>query len=199
MTKLWKLPFILMLTTLIAASALSLVNTSTKPLIEEHKRQATIEALGVVSPSGLDGVNLPVINQNEEIDYYKCYTSPDTSGLVGYIFNAYGVGYSSTIETMVGIDTTGIIQSIIVLSQVETPGLGTKIMEVKYGDPEPWFQVQFKKRTIAEMDVDKDGGPIESITGATISSRAITKSIREAFTELEKKIGGFQKDSKPVI
>ena len=189
MTKLWKLPFILMLTTLVAASALSLVNSSTKPLIEEHKRKATIAALGVVSPAGLDGLNLPVLNENEEIDYYKCYANSDTTGILGYIFKAYGVGYSSTIETMVGIDTTGIIKSIIILSQVETPGLGTKIMEVKYGEPEPWFQVQFKNRTIAEMDVDKDGGPIESITGATISSRAITKSIREAFSEFEKKVG----------
>lgn len=199
MTKLWKLPLILMLTTLIAASALSLVNNGTKPLIEEHKRKAIIAALEVVSPAGLNGIDIPIYEQKEKVDYYKCYSNPDTTGLVGYVFTAYGVGYSSTVETMVGIDTTGIIKSIIVLSQVETPGLGTKIMEVKYGDAEPWFQVQFKNRTIAEMDVDKDGGPIESITGATISSRAVAKSIREGVLILEKKVGGFQRETQPVI
>ena len=84
MNQLWKLPIVLMITTLIAASALSLVNTSTKPLIEEHKRQAIQAALKIVSPSGLEGVNLPIY-ENDKIDYYKCYANSDTTGLVGYL------------------------------------------------------------------------------------------------------------------
>ena len=50
-----------------------------------------------------------------------------------------------------------------------------------------------------QLTVDKDGGTIESITGATISSRAVTNSIYKALEDLEKKIGGFQNKVKPVI
>jgi len=49
MNQLWKLPIVLMITTLIAASALSLVNNSTKPLIEEHKRKAILAAASYIS------------------------------------------------------------------------------------------------------------------------------------------------------
>ena len=68
MNQLWKLPFVLMITTLIAASALSLVNTSTKPLIEEHNRQVILEALKIVSSSRLEGVNLPIYEDDKIID-----------------------------------------------------------------------------------------------------------------------------------
>ena len=192
MNQLWKLPFVLMITTLIAASALSLVNNSTKPLIEEHKRKAILAALKIVSPAGIEGVNLPVY-EGETIDYYKCYANSDTTGLLGYVFTAYGVAYSSTIETMVGIDTSGIVKAITILDQRETPGLGTKILEVKYGEQEPWFQIQFKNKSADQILVDKDGGTIVSITGATISSRAVAKSIQDKIAEFEKKIGGFAK------
>jgi electron transport complex protein RnfG len=73
-----------------------------------------------------------------------------------------------------------------VLSQVETPGLGTKVEEVKYGDEDPWFTQQFLQKSAATLAVDKDGGEIQSITGATISSRALTKSVVAAYEKLLK-------------
>ncbi len=197
MSQLLKLPVVLMITTLIAAAALSFVNESTKPLIEEHKREAIRAALNIVSLAGQDGINVPVIGSFGQIDYYICYSKSDTSGLSGYIFTAYGVGYSSTIETMVGVDTLGVIKAITILEQRETPGLGTKILEVIYGEEEPWFQIQFKNKTADQMVVDKDGGKINSITGATISSRAVAESIQDAMAELEKKIAEFPKGSTP--
>ncbi len=197
MSQLLKLPIVLMITTLIAAAALSFVNESTKPLIEEHKRETVRAALNIVSLAGQAGINVPVFDSDGQIDYYVCYSNPDTSGLSGYIFTAYGVGYSSTIETMVGVDTVGVIKAITILEQRETPGLGTKILEIKYGEEEPWFQIQFKNKTVDQMVVDKDGGTINSITGATISSRAIAESIQDGMAELEKKIDGVPKSSIP--
>ena len=71
------------------------------------------------------------------------------------------------------------------LSQVETPGLGTKVEEVKYGEDDPWFTRQFLGKTANAVAVDKDGGDIQSITGATISSRALAKSVVAAYEKLQ--------------
>lgn len=199
MNQLWKLPFILMFTTLIAAAALALVNNTTKPIIEKHKRETLMAALSNVSPAGEKGKIEPVLTPDGQVDYYKCYAESDSTKPVGYIFTAFGVGYSSTVETLVGVDTARTIFGINILSQQETPGLGAKVTEIKYGDAKPWFQTQFAGKKMNQLAVDKDGGAIESVTGATISSRAVTNSIHKALEELVKKIDRSQNKVKPVI
>ncbi|MBD3287261.1 RnfABCDGE type electron transport complex subunit G [candidate division KSB1 bacterium] len=189
MKEILKLGGILMLITAIAGGALSMVNSITKPKIELQKRLALERALLKALPTADSDAIIPVETNGQK--YYKGYESPDTTGLVGYAFVAKGKGYSSEIETMVGIDTTGAITGTSILHQVETPGLGTKIEEVTYGEEKPWFQQQFMDRTWEELKLDKDGGDINSITGATISSRAVTSSIREGLKELENELGGF--------
>ncbi len=182
-----KLGFILMLITAIAASGLSAVYSVTKPRILEQKRMALENALTVALPSADKEAIIPVI-KDENVLYYKGYTDADTTQFVGYAFVAYGPAYSSTIETMVGVDSVGKIIGLKVMSQTETPGLGTKIEEVKYGESEPWFQKQFFTKLAEKVKVDKDGGDIQSITGATISSRAVTKSIVNGYEKLKEQI-----------
>jgi electron transport complex protein RnfG len=185
-----KMTGMLMMVTVVAAAALAGVNAVTKPRIEEQRRLALERALTIALPQADSSAIFPIMD-NDKVLYYKGYFSPDTSTLVGYAFVAYGKGYSSTVETMVGVDTSGTICGTKVLHQVETPGLGTKIEEIRYGEDKPWFQEQFKKRRAKELVVDKDGGEINSVTGATISSRAVTKSIAEGLVWLEKEVGGF--------
>lgn len=179
-----KLGGILMLITVIAAAGLAAVYSVTKPRIEEQKRLALERALTVALPGADKRAIVPVVKDGQVL-YYKGYASPDTTQLVGYAYVAYGIGYSSTIETMVGVDTTGKILGLKVLSQVETPGLGSKVEEIKYGEKDPWFQRQFIGRSAKKLAVDKDGGEIKSITGATISSRALTNSIVAGYKKLQ--------------
>ena len=179
-----KLSLFLTIVTAIAALALAGVNSVTKPLIEEQRRLATQNALLKVLPDAAEGVYVDISNEAEEFEegqLYKGYAGKDTTGLTGLAFKAFGKAYSSTIETMVGIDLQGTMKGIKVLFQQETPGLGTKIEEVKYGESVSWFQEQFKDKSAEKVAVDKDDGEIVSITGATISSRAIAKSINEGF------------------
>ncbi|OQX59412.1 hypothetical protein DRQ12_04170 [candidate division KSB1 bacterium] len=192
MNKIIRLPVILCTTTIIAAGALAIVNNLTKPRIDAQKKAALQAALTQVLPRAKEGVIVPV-KRSGKLEYYVGYARKDTTNKVGYIFIARGKGYSSTIETLVGINTAGIIEGIKVLHQLETPGLGAKIVEIRHGEQKPWFQVQFIGKRKDDLTVDKDGGTIQSITGATISSRALTNSIRQAIEELEKKIGGFAK------
>jgi len=93
---------------------------------------------------------------------------------------------------MVGVDTTGTIKGIKIMQQVETPGLGTKVEEVRYGENFSWFQDQFLNHVAQGLAVDKDGGKIISVTGATISSRAVANSIKKGLSKLEKKVKGFK-------
>ena len=185
MKDLLKLPVILTIVTVVAAGALAYVFNTTKPKIEAEKRLVQEQALKQSLPKAAKGVIVPV-KQGDKILYYKGYASPDTTDLVGYIVLSSAHGYSSTIEVMIGVDTTGVIQGMKILSQSETPGLGAKITEVKYGDKWPWFQHQFIGKKGDNLQVDKDGGEIKSVTGATISSRAVTKAVREGVLKLEK-------------
>ena len=85
-------------------------------------------------------------------------------------------GYSGKIEVMVGIDTAGIIRNIEVLEHRETPGLGSKIRDKA-------FIGQFlgKSPDLFNMKVKKDGGEVDAISGATISSRAFAEAVQSAY------------------
>jgi len=182
-----KLGGLLFAVTAIAATALAGIYSVTKPRIERQKQLVLENALTVALPSVEQEAIFPV-QRDGKVLYYEGYTSKDKSELVGYAFVAKGPAYSSVIETMVGVDTTGQILGMQVLSQQETPGLGTRIEEVKYGEEDPWFQRQFIGKIAENLKVDKDGGDIQAITGATISSRALTKSVVEAFFQLKQEI-----------
>ncbi len=179
----FKFALILGLVVVIAAGALAWVNDITKPKIIAQQKKAVQEALTFVLPDAIDGVVIPFPDE-ENVNYYTGYKNPDTTNMFGYAFLTFAKGYSSTIRTMVGIDTTGSILRIKVLSQQETPGLGTKCEEVKSGETEAWWQVQFKDQNASAVLVDKDGGDIVSLTGATITSRAITDAIRLKSTDI---------------
>ena len=182
-----KLGAILMAITVISAATLAGVYSVTRPKIEEQKRLALERALTVALPTADPRYILPV-RENDAVLYYKGFSSEDTIHAVGYAFVSYGPGYSSVIETMVGVDTLGAIIGMKVLAQVETPGLGTKIEEVKDGETDPYFTRQFLTRRADNLAVDKDGGDIDSITGATISSRAVTNSVVDGYRQFNKNL-----------
>ncbi|MBN1465775.1 RnfABCDGE type electron transport complex subunit G [candidate division KSB1 bacterium] len=183
MKELCKLGGLLMLITTIAASALAGIYNVTKPRIEAQKALQLERALTIALPSAPREAIFPV--QDEDVIlYYVGYKTPEKKELIGYAFVSHGSGYSSVIETMVGVDTLGNILGMKVLNQVETPGLGTKVEEIRHGDDAPWFTQQFIARPAGQVAVDKDGGDIQSITGATISSRALTKSVVAAYEKL---------------
>lgn len=180
-----KLGGILMLTTAIAATGLAAVYSVTKPMILEQKRLAIENALTIALPTANKEAIEPV-EFDGKIAYYKGFSDNDKSTLVGYAFIAYGPAYSSTIETMVGVDNEGQILGMKVLAQTETPGLGTKVEQIKYGESSPWFTDQFLNKAAYSVAVEKDGGEINSITGATISSRAVAKSVVAGYENFQK-------------
>ncbi|MBD3376524.1 RnfABCDGE type electron transport complex subunit G [candidate division KSB1 bacterium] len=187
MKEIIKLGVILALITAIAAAGLAAVYSVTKPRIEEQKQKALQAALTQALPQSPAEAIEPVETEGT-VSYYIGYESPAKENISGYAFLARGPGYSSVIETMVGVDTAGEIIGMKVLDQKETPGLGTKVEEIRYGENDPWFLRQFMEKKAGQLAVDKDGGEITSITGATISARALTNSVVKGYQELRTRV-----------
>jgi len=191
-----KLTMILLVVSGIAAGSLALVNIKTRPIIEEYKKLEQERAREEVMK---EGVLFKLSDEDADFPYYRVYSDEEGNDLIGYIFTAQGKGYSSTIETVTAVDTSFNVVGIKVTSQQETPGLGSKVSEVKYREDEAWFQRQYFKTyresqgltilNALSLAVDKDGGEVHSITGATISGRAISNSIKDGAKRLQLKIG----------
>ncbi len=93
-----------------------------------------------------------------------------------YAFEATGKGFGGEIGVIVGFEfNNDIMTGASVTTHKETPGLGAKIKS------EDSFSAQFKnKATGYNFNLDKDGGEIDSISGATISSRAVSNAVLHA-------------------
>jgi RnfABCDGE-type electron transport complex G subunit len=282
-----RLTLVLAAVTFVASVVLGFVYQTTKPKIEMTDKLTKENARRVALPEAACGVFTE--EESDGLTYFKGYRSPDTTGFVGYVVTAEGKGYSSTIVTVVGLDPYGRITGLRITSQQETPGLGTRIDEVRStrtvadaiaemmgrGKPKrvcvyvpadtgkvcieatlregescnamdkalaegdtaavialmpgafglseadsvrylshpasafalsravieelrlqntPWFLQQFVGKDAGRLLVraEKTDEYIEAITGATISSSAVTESVRKAIQALGKAIGGFE-------
>ena len=154
----------------VVALALAGVNAVTAPVIEELNAAKTQEAISAVLPGGFE---------NELTDF------ADASGIVSKIYqgaNGYAVevgpgGFDNTITMMVGIDNEGKVLGISIINHTETAGLGAVAAA---GTPAGIaFRDQFVGASGA-VSVTKDGGTMDAITGATITSRAICVGVNAA-------------------
>jgi len=165
-----KLGFTLLIICLIASGILAWVNSITKDRIADIKRREAEAARNELIP----GAAFDPVTIRLEADSLVYYEARDTASgeLKGYTFTAAKTGYSSKIQTMAGVDPQFRLIAIKVIDQAETPGLGANCTQ-------DFFRDGFKGLVGEELVVDKDGGKIKSLTGATITSRAIAQSLQE--------------------
>ena len=155
-----KLGITLMIVTLIASLALAFTNHYTFEKIEMQKESAIKESLDKV---------ISADSFKEEELYYDAY---EDDVLVGRVLKVDVPGYSSTINALVGINLENEITGIDIVSHQETPGLGA---DIEKDD----FLRQFIGKTKDRIKLRREDGEIDGVTGATISSRAITDGVRE--------------------
>ena len=163
-----RITLILLAITAIVAAALAVVNSVTKPIIDQLNAEKTQKAIQAVLPGG-----------GESVDF------TDESGLVsvvykgeaGYAVQVAPVGFDSAITMMVGIDFDGNVLGISVIDQSETAGLGAVCAATTSAGEA--FRGQFVGQS-GSVTVTKDGGSIDAITGATITSRAICVGVNAA-------------------
>jgi electron transport complex protein RnfG len=177
----------LTLISLTASACLGFVYELTKEPIALSILNKKLNAIRQVTPEFDNNPNDEMYRlPTGEGDSLDIYPAKKNGEIVGYAVNTYtSKGFSGNISLMAGFKTDGTILSITVLDHKETPGLGTKMTE-------PEFKEQFTGKNPAEftLKVKKDGGPVDAITAATISSRAFCDAVQRAYNTLQK--GGQQ-------
>jgi electron transport complex protein RnfG len=170
-----------------AAACLGFVYEFTKKPIELSNLNKKLEAIKLVVPEFNNNPNSEMFKlPTGEGDSLDIYPAKKGDVIVGYAVNTYSKkGFAGKITLMAGFKPDGTILNIKVLEQKETPGLGTKMTE-------PAFKDQFNDKDPAQfkLKVKKDGGPVDAITAATISSRAFCDAVQRAYSTLQK--GGLK-------
>ena len=114
------------------------------------------------------------------------YAATKDGKLIAYVIPGETKGYGGTIKMLVAVSTDGKVIDYEILTSNETPGLGDNASK------EP-FKKQFQGKTSDELVVTKDPSNtknIQAMTGATISSRAVTKGVKESVDEVVQFAGG---------
>ncbi len=172
---------------LVASACLGFVYEFTKKPIELSILNKKLNAIRQVVPEFNNNPDNEMFRlPTGEGDSLDVYPARKDGEIVGYAISTYtGKGFSGNISLMTGFKPDGTIINISVLEQKETPGLGTKMTE-------PAFKDQFNGKNPLEfsLKVKKDGGPVDAITAATISSRAFCDAVQRAYNTLQK--GGLK-------
>ncbi len=166
----------LLIVTAISSLAASSVYNLTKGPIAEVARLKQQNAIEQVMPGFTELKSFSVMpgSGNDSLKFFEGYANGEK---IGVAINTYTyLGYSGLIRLMVGFDTEGKIVNYKVLEHKETPGLGTKIAD-------QFFIDHFIGRdpSTQPLKVNKDGGDIDAITAATISSRAVCDAVQRAY------------------
>ncbi|MBN1768413.1 MAG: RnfABCDGE type electron transport complex subunit G [Prolixibacteraceae bacterium] len=174
--------------TLIASAALGVVYGVTKEPIARAEANKQELALASVLPKyeklGKVIKVLPV-DGKDSIEIYPAY-SADGEEIASAVKTYTYSGFSGFIEIMVGIDTEGEITGFQVLKHAETPGLGSKMNEWFSNAEKPSQNVIGRAFGDEEFTVYKDGGNVDAITAATITSRAFLDALNRAYRCLDK-------------
>jgi Na+-translocating ferredoxin:NAD+ oxidoreductase subunit G len=156
-----------------AAGALAFVNQITKPKIIEQAKVENASAMKEVSP-GADEFKEVVQNR-----VFDALTGGEKTGSVVF---TKAQGYSGNIHIAFGVGLDGSLVGIKILSQTETPGLGAKVAGRHFLDQ---FVGKAADAVVLKKD-DPDGGSIDAVSAATISSRVVTNAVRAALDSFKK-------------
>ena len=167
---------VLFTVTLIASAGVGAVNMITADAIAEANAAATTQAVANVLPSF---ENTEVSEQTIDDMTITVYTATNAGQTVGYAVESMTKnGFGGVIRMMVGFAPNGQILNVNVLQQAETPGLGTKMADE---DNALLRSIKDKKAWEIEFKVKKDGGELDALTAATISSRAYYDAVERAY------------------
>jgi electron transport complex protein RnfG len=182
MKEILRLCFVLTVIAAVSAGVLAFVDQKTQEPIANALKAEEMAAVESVLPPFDNEADKDTLILSDELVSYKFYRGRMKGEIVGAAFSVVAPnGYSGDIKVMVGVDTAGVVQGIEILDHRETPGLGAKIETAEFRD-------QYKGKSLGDpetWDVMKDGGVFKQITGATISSRAVTHCIARALEFFE--------------
>ncbi|MCA6381334.1 MAG: RnfABCDGE type electron transport complex subunit G [Cytophagales bacterium] len=169
----------LTIVTLVASLSLGYVYEWTKEPIARAQMAKQLKAIesvvsGYDNNPVLESYRLPTPNGKDSLDFFPAKKKGELIGVA--VKTKSSKAYNGDIWLMVGFNVKGEIQNIFVIEHKETPGLGSKMTT-------PKFLQQFMGRNLTTMKltVKKEGGDVDAITGATISTRAFSGAVQTAY------------------
>lgn len=187
---------LVVLTCVSAVSALGLAafNNHAQPIIKETERKVMINRqlkkvitnLEEPDPcqkaeAGFDNDPSKNIVCVEGREIYRCAKGSDT---VGFAFTSVGDNaYSGTLTCLVGLSEAGVLTGLEIVKHAETPGLGSEVEKCDWRS-----QLVGKGPDDMVWKVKSDGGNVDAVSGATISSRAVLNCVTKAQGFLKKNL-----------
>jgi Na+-translocating ferredoxin:NAD+ oxidoreductase subunit G len=187
---------VIVLTVISACSALvlSYANQSTKPqreyqllkYVQEPSIQAVLSGLQYTNDPIMDRVVLEMGTNDKGNPITKTIFPAKKEGtLLAVAYDSTATGYNESVDIMVGVNMEGALTGVSVMTHSETPGLGARIQEAA-------FTNKFKNLELSpSLQLSAQGGRIDAISGATVSSRAVVTAVRDAlefFTKVKKEV-----------
>jgi Na+-translocating ferredoxin:NAD+ oxidoreductase subunit G len=160
---------------LISGMIIAFVYFITEPFAKEQRIRLKNLSMKELVPSA---TNFKPINQKDE-----WYAAENNGSRIAYIVIGETRGFGGSIRVMTAVDMEEKIISYNILSHNETPGLGSQA-------DLPKFKKQFTGKKLKNLEVVTihEEGKIDAITGATITSAAVTKAVRESIVRLHEYI-----------
>lgn len=171
----------LLIICLVATTLLAVTNNVTMEKIALNAVETEKASRMLVLPEGKEYGEVTTLDSG--ITY--CIGTNEAGEEVGYVFTSGAKGYGGTVAVMVGVDMTGTITGVEILSHAETPGLGANAVK-------PDFKDRFIGKT-GVLTVDKtsnEGQNIQAITAATITSKAVTNAVNAVTAAYAEITGG---------
>lgn len=167
---------------LVATAALAFGHRAAAPDIEMRLKEDLAASLEQVIPAKLrdndmaaDTVSVPGAD-GKPVTVYRARKNSQVSAVA---YRVVGSGYGGDIVLVMGVDRTGEILGVRVVSHSETPGLGDKIDPRKTSWLDAFKSLSLANTAAAKWAVKKDGGSFDQFSGATITPRAVVKAVHE--------------------
>ena len=178
--------------TLVASAGVGAVNMITAEPIAASKQKAVEDAILAVLPAFEQSTAEEMTIDEMPITVHKAVNGND---LVGYAVETMTKsGFNGVIRLMVGFSPEGQVLNVNVLEQAETPGLGTKMCDE--GNPLissiKGKNLESMKLVDGRLAVRKDGGDVDALTAATISSRAYVDAVNRAYMAYKSVVDGTE-------
>ena len=180
MKKILQLILSLTLISAVCAAVLAIVNNATKERIANLATLKANNAARAVLPASVKAIEPVKDPADASLTAFIGYADDAKTQIAGYaVPGLTAKGYGGNIRLMVGLKPDRTVISYQVLAAAETPGLGSNLTT-------PAFIARFKDQPAASVKVTKDGGKIEALTSATITSRAVCDAVADAAQRIDR-------------
>ena len=175
---------------IIGGLIIAFVYAKTSPIMfkkaEEEKKAALMTMIPEADKDGIQSIG----KWEPHHKHAEYYVAKKGNEEIGYIIEGFGKGYSSYINVLVSVDKNFMVKKVSILHHAETPGLGDEIEK-------DYFLKRFENKSVDNLVVVKGEtkDKVEAISGATISSRAVTEdAVRNGVKMLKEKLSIGGKD-----